>query len=104
MAIFDIGGIIGGWLTAVLLLDLNSGVYFYRMEAGVLMQDVTGGFIKAVAFALVISAICCYQGFFTHLRPGGFGAKGVSLATTSAVVLSCVAVLALDYVLTSFLL
>ena len=104
MAIFDIVGIIGGWLTAVLLLDLNSGVYFYRMEAGVLMQDVTGGFIKAVAFALVISAICCYQGFFTHLRPGGFGAKGVSLATTSAVVLSCVAVLALDYVLTSFLL
>ena len=38
------------------------------------------------------------------MRPGGFGAKGVSLATTSAVVISCVLVLVLDYVLTSFLL
>jgi phospholipid/cholesterol/gamma-HCH transport system permease protein len=104
MAIFDIVGIIGGWLTAVVLLNLNSGIYFYRMETAVLMQDVTGGFIKAIAFAWVVSTICCYQGFFTHLRPEGFGAKGVSLSTTSAVVLSCVAVLALDYVLTSFLL
>ena len=40
----------------------------------------------------------------THARQGGFGAKGVSLATTSAVVLSCVVILVSDYVLTSFLL
>ena len=56
------------------------------------------------AFAVLVAAICCYEGYFTHTRPGGFGAKGVSLATTSAVVLSCVVILVADYVLTSFLL
>jgi phospholipid/cholesterol/gamma-HCH transport system permease protein len=40
----------------------------------------------------------------THTRKDGFGAKGVSQATTSAVVISCVLVLIVDYVLTSFLL
>ncbi len=38
------------------------------------------------------------------MRSGGFGAKGVSYATTSAVVISSVTVLIVDYVLTSFLL
>ena len=33
-----------------------------------------------------------------------FGAKGVSISTTSAVVISCVLVLVTDYVLTTFLL
>jgi phospholipid/cholesterol/gamma-HCH transport system permease protein len=103
-AIFDAVGIVGGWLTGVVMLNLNSGVYFHRLETSVEMQDVTGGFVKILAFALVVSTICCYQGYFAHLRPGGFGAKGVSLATTSAVVLSCVAVLAVDYGLTAFLL
>ncbi|HSV91898.1 MAG TPA: ABC transporter permease, partial [Desulfobacterales bacterium] len=33
-----------------------------------------------------------------------YGAKGVSISTTSAVVISCVVVLVVDYVLTTFLL
>jgi phospholipid/cholesterol/gamma-HCH transport system permease protein len=103
-AIFDVIGIIGGWLTGVVLLNLNTGIYFHRIESSVALHDVTGGFIKAFAFALVVSIMCCYQGYFTHTRPGGFGAKGVSLATTSAVVMSCIIVLAADYALTSFML
>ena len=88
----------------MVLLGVNSGIYFNRIESNVIMQDVSGGFIKSLVFAIIVSTICCYQGYFTHMRPGGFGAKGVSLATTSAVVLSCVLVLIADYVLTSFLL
>jgi phospholipid/cholesterol/gamma-HCH transport system permease protein len=103
-AIFNVIGIIGGYLSGVCLLGINSGIYFYRIESNVLMQDISGGFIKSLVFGLIVSTICCYQGYFTHMRPGGFGAKGVSLATTSAVVLSCVLVLIVDYVLTSFLL
>jgi phospholipid/cholesterol/gamma-HCH transport system permease protein len=38
------------------------------------------------------------------MREEGFGARGVSLATTSAVVISSVLILVVDYVLTSFLL
>jgi phospholipid/cholesterol/gamma-HCH transport system permease protein len=103
-ALFDSIGILGGYLTGSLLLGISPGVYFYRVESSVVMQDVTGGFIKSIFFAAMIATICCYRGFFTHLRTGGFGAKGVGLSTTSAVVLSSVLVLVLDYVLTSFLL
>jgi len=67
-------------------------------------QDVVGGFIKALVFAVGVSTICCYQGYFTHMRTDVYGAKSVSRSTTSAVVLSCVLVLVGDYVMTSFLL
>jgi len=103
-ALFDVVGIIGGYVTGVLLLGINGGIYFSRMESLVSMTDVTGGFYKSLAFAVVVVTICCYQGYFVHQRQGGHGAKGVSLATTSAVVLSSVTVLIVDYVLTSFLL
>jgi len=103
-ALFDVIGILGGYLTGVILLGINPGVYFDRIDAAVELTDVTGGFVKSLVFALLVAAICCYEGYFTHTRPGGFGAKGVSLATTAAVVLSCVTILVADYVLTSFLL
>ena len=103
-ALFDVVGIIGGYLTSVVLLHLSGGTYFTQIEASVVMQDITGGFAKSVVFGFLVTVICCYQGYFTHLRAGGFGAKGVSMSTTTAVVMSCVAVLVVDYVLTSCLL
>jgi len=103
-ALFDVVGILGGFLTGSGLLGINTGTYFSRVETSLLLEDVSGGFIKSVVFALVVSLICCYQGFHTHLREGGYGAKGVSLATTTAVVFSCVMILIVDYVLTSMLL
>jgi phospholipid/cholesterol/gamma-HCH transport system permease protein len=102
-ALFDVLGIIGGYLTGSLLLGVNPGLYFARVESSVGMSDVMGGFIKSLVFAVVIVTNCCYQGYHTHRR-AEFGAKGVSQATTSAVVISCVVILITDYVLTSFLL
>jgi len=103
-AVFDVVGILGGYLTASILLDMNPVIYFSRIESSVVMEDITGGFIKSIVFAVVVVAICCYQGFFTHIRPKGFGAEGVSYSTTTAVLQSCVLILITDYVLTSFLL
>jgi len=103
-AIFDVVGIIGGYVTGSLLLGINSGLYFSRVESSVLMEDINGGFAKSFCFAAIVVTICCFKGYTTHLRKEGFGAKGVSLSTTSAVVLSCVMILVADYVLTSFLL
>ncbi len=101
-AVFDVIGIMGGYLSGCVLLGINSGVYFYRMEASVELQDVAGGFYKALFFGAIMATICCYQGYFTHLRKDGVGPEGVSNSTTSAVVQSCVLVLIGDYVLTSF--
>ncbi len=103
-AFFDILGIMGGYFSGVVLLGVNSGVYFYRIRESVAFQDVYGGFVKSLVFAAIVSTICCYQGYFTHMREDSFGAKSVSLSTTSAVVLSCILVLVSDYVVTSFLL
>jgi phospholipid/cholesterol/gamma-HCH transport system permease protein len=103
-ALFDIVGMIGGYFTGVMLLGVNSGVYLDQIHAGVELQDVMGGFIKSLVFAVGVSTICCYQGYFTHTRTDVFGSKSVSRSTTSAVVLSCVLVLVGNYVMTSFLL
>lgn len=103
-SIFDIVGIAGGYISGSLLLGINPHIYYYRAVESVVMADVTGGFIKSIAFAAIVNTVCCYNGYFTHLRTDDFGSKGVSLSTTSAVVNSCILVLISDYILTSFLL
>ena len=103
-AFFDLIGIFGGYLSGVLLMGANAGAYTYRVDASVEWLDVRGGFIKSLVFAVLVITLCCFQGYFTHMRRDSYGAKSVSLSTTSAVVLSCVMILVSDYVVTSFLL
>jgi len=102
-AFFDLIGIIGGYITGVLLLGTNAGTYFYRVQSSLGIVDIRGGFIKALVFGAIVSCVCCFQGYFCHMRKDGFGAKSVGLATVSAVVISCVLILVSDYVVTSFL-
>ena len=103
-ALFDLIGIVGGYITGVALLGLDAGTYFYRVESSIEMQDITGGFVKAIVFAVLVSTVCCFQGYFAHMRKDSYGAKAVGLSTTTAVVVSCVLILVSDYVVTSFLL
>jgi phospholipid/cholesterol/gamma-HCH transport system permease protein len=102
-AFFDLIGIFGGYISGVLLLGTNAGTYLYRVQSSLDIVDIRGGFIKALVFAVIVSTICCFQGYFCHMRTQGFGAKAVGLATISAVVISCVTILIADYVVTSFL-
>ncbi|MBI5102410.1 MAG: ABC transporter permease [Nitrospirae bacterium] len=102
-AFFDLIGILGGYLTGVVLLGVDKGAYFYRIREYVDLVDIRGGFIKSLVFAVLVSTICCFHGYFTHLRTDSYGSKSVSISTTSAVVFSCVTILVSDYVVTSFL-
>lgn len=102
-ALFDLIGIMGGYVSGVVLLGANASTYFYRVQASMDMKDVTDGLIKATVFAVIVATVCCYQGFFAHLRTDSHGAKAVGRATTAAVVLSCVLILVSDYVVTSLL-
>lgn len=102
--IFDIIGMIGGYITGVMLMGVNAGVYNHSIEAYVDMKDITDGLVKAVVFAVIVATVCCYQGYFVHMREDSKGAKAVGMATTSAVVISCVLILVSDYVVTSLLL
>jgi phospholipid/cholesterol/gamma-HCH transport system permease protein len=85
------------------LLGVNSGTYFYRVVSSTELTDIMGGYYKSIVFGLLVVTICCFQGYFTHMRTDSFGAKSVSLSTTSAVVISCVMILVSDYVVTSFI-
>jgi phospholipid/cholesterol/gamma-HCH transport system permease protein len=96
-AIFDVVGILGGYLVGVVLLGVSSGAYFSGMKQSVVAMDVNGGFVKSLVFGLTIILVACYKGYYTE-----HGAEGVSKATNQTVVLSAVLILALDYVLTSF--
>jgi phospholipid/cholesterol/gamma-HCH transport system permease protein len=102
-AIFDLIGILGGYASSVLILGVNAGTYFHRVQASLEMKDITDGFIKALVFSVIVAVVCCYHGYFAHMRADSHGARAVGLATTSAVVTSCVLILVADYVVTSLL-
>jgi phospholipid/cholesterol/gamma-HCH transport system permease protein len=102
-AFFDLIGILGGYFAGVVLLGADPGTYFSRVQSSLEFVDVRDGFIKTFVFAVIVSTICCFQGYFTHMRSESHGAKAVGSSTTSAVVLSCVMILIADYVVVSFL-
>lgn len=102
-ALFDVVGILGGYISGVLLLGVNAGTYMYRVQSSVDMKDITDGFIKAMVFAVIVTTVCCYQGYFANTRTDSHGARAIGRATTAAVVLSCVLILVADYIVTAIL-
>jgi len=99
VAIFDLIGIYGGYLVGVQLLGVSSGAYTSSMESSVEWKDVSGGFLKALSFGLIVTWVCTYKGYHTSMS-----AEGLGKATTEAVVLASVLILIWDYFLTSVLL
>lgn len=99
VAIFDVVGILGGYLVGVELLGGSAGSYWSSVESAVEWKDVYGGILKSICFGLTVSWVCAYKGHST-----GLSAEGLGKATTEAVVLSSVLILAWDYFLTSVLL
>ena len=94
----DVVAILGGYLVATLTLDVTSHTFVSGLKLYFKPQDVFSGLIKAFAFGGIIAMMGCYYG----LRSEG-GAEGVGLATTKAVVASCLMILIVDYLLASFL-
>lgn len=97
-AIFICVGIAGGYIVGVGLLDLSSGTFMTQMTHAVGLVDVYSGIIKSLVFGFIFGWVSCYKGYTC-----GFGAVGVNKATTQSVVTSSVAVLVVDYFLTSIL-
>ncbi len=102
-ALFVTVGLWGGSLSGSLLLGVDPGVYWSAVERAVEGKDVRECLLKAVTFGLLTIGICAYQGFHAHRIRQATGARAVSAATTKAVVISCITVLAADYAITSFL-
>ncbi len=98
-AVFSAVGIIGGWLVGVVLIGVDAGSFWSQMQAGVdVFKDVGNGVIKSVVFALTVTFVALLQGYECQPTP-----EGVARATTRTVVVSSLAVLALDFVLTALM-
>lgn len=96
-AIFSAVGIIGGYLVGVPLIGVDAGAFWSQMQGGVdVLKDVGNGVIKSMVFGVAVTFIALYQGYEAKPTP-----EGVSLATTRTVVVSSLAVLALDFLLTA---
>jgi phospholipid/cholesterol/gamma-HCH transport system permease protein len=103
--LFNVVGIAGGYLAGVKLMGVNGGAFIAGMQQSVTNHDLRMGVIKSFVFALLVVWICTGRGYFIQkIRGAGFGAESVSKVTTQAVVLSSIAVLVFDYLLTSVLL
>ncbi|NCW89346.1 MAG: lipid asymmetry maintenance ABC transporter permease subunit MlaE [Rhodocyclales bacterium] len=98
-ALFTAAGIFGGWLIGVVFIGVDEGAFWAQMQANVnFVNDVCNGIIKSIVFGIAVSLIAVFEGFDAVPT-----AEGVSRAITRTVVTSALAILALDFVLTSFM-
>jgi phospholipid/cholesterol/gamma-HCH transport system permease protein len=96
--ISDLVGLVGGWVISAFLLRIDSAQYWSYAWQSLGFADVIQGLVKPVLFGFVIASVGCYYG----LSAKG-GTQGVGRATTQAVVAASVLILAVDLVLTRFL-
>lgn len=99
---FVLIGFIGGWASASWGAFVDDQVYWSSVFRAVGPAAIVECLLKAVTFGGVTTAICTYCGFRVDRTADAVGARAVSTATTRAVVLSSVAILVCDYLLTSF--
>ncbi|SHG45455.1 phospholipid/cholesterol/gamma-HCH transport system permease protein [Hydrocarboniphaga daqingensis] len=91
-------GVAGGHAVGVELLGVDAGSYWSAIRGSVEFVDIRDSLIKSLVFGFAVSWIAVYQGYTAAPN-----AEGVSRATTSTVVVSSLAILALDFVLTAFM-
>ena len=98
-ALFTAIGVWGGYLVGAGLLGVDAGQYWSAMQNGIdVYEDILNGVIKSVVFGFVVTWIAVFEGY--DATPTS---EGVSRATTRTVVNASLAVLGLDFVLTSLM-
>jgi phospholipid/cholesterol/gamma-HCH transport system permease protein len=87
----DCLGILGGYLVSTWKLGLTHALYVKMTFNPLVLKDIFTGLFKTIIFAAIICIISCYEG----MRVEG-GAEGVGTATTRAVVMSFILIIAAD--------
>ena len=93
--VFSAVGYLGAYLIGIQVSQIPPAPFIDHTRSMVDVKDLTHGLGKSLAFGAIVSLICCYRGYAAH-----GGAKGVGQGTTRAVVMSSIAILVLDYLLT----
>lgn len=91
--------IMGGYLAGTASGAVTPAEFVQGLTTNFNPFTVTIAMVKAVTFAIIITTVSAYQGFYTN-----GGALEVGQASTKAVVISCIAILAADYIIAQLLL
>jgi phospholipid/cholesterol/gamma-HCH transport system permease protein len=94
-AIGDVFAVLGGAVTAELLLDIDRMEFLRVIPDGALLDDFIVGLIKGGTFGAIISVVSCTYG----LRVGS-GTKEVGRAVNQSVVVTALGIFASDYLIT----
>ena len=94
----SLGGIFGGFLSAVVLKGETPGIYWANLWLMTRSSDLFGGFLKTLVFGAIIGLVACWFG--TQARGG---APGVGRAVNDTVVYACTTFIVVNYFLTTAL-
>ena len=86
--VINFTGIFGGFVAEYAISGMSMTVYFERAFLLIEFDDYLPATLKTVIFGFIISAVACYQGYFTR-----GGTAGVGQAATRSVVLSSILVI-----------
>ena len=99
MCLFNALAILGAHGVCVSWLGMDNGTFWSNMTSSIdLWKDVMNGVWKSIVFGAVCTLIATFQGYTTAPT-----SEGVAYATTRTVVFSSIVTLALDFVMTAFL-
>src|SRR5438105_1720086 len=85
---------VGGGAVSTGLYGMPMASFFSSVRHGITTDDITGGVIKPIVFALIIGSVACHKGLSTE-----GGTVGVGRSTTSAVVTASILVIVADFFL-----
>ncbi len=89
-------GSFGAHLVGVTLLGVDAGAFWAQMQNAVEPADVYEGIIKSTVFGVVASLLAVWEGYKAIPT-----AEGVGRATTRTVVITAIAILILDFMITT---
>ncbi|MFQ5547275.1 MAG: lipid asymmetry maintenance ABC transporter permease subunit MlaE [Woeseia sp.] len=95
-AVFSVIGLLGAHLVGVSLLGVDAGAFWSQMQNAVGPEDIYEGIIKSFVFGVVASLLAVWEGY--NAIPT---AEGVGRATTRTVVITAIAILILDFMITA---
>jgi phospholipid/cholesterol/gamma-HCH transport system permease protein len=95
-AIFTAIGLLGAHFVAVEQYGVDVGAYWQQMQNVMDIDDVSEGITKSIVFGVIASLVAVYEGY--NATPT---AEGVGRATTRTVVVTSIAVLFFNYMITA---
>ncbi len=98
-AVFSMVGLLGAHLVGVVLLGVDVGAFWQQMQETLEVHDITEGIMKSAVFGVIASLLAVWEGY--NAIPT---AEGVSRATTRTVVITAIAVLISDFMITALFL